>query len=499
MTDGVDSPQPSLVAGGAITIAGQVARFVIQLALLSVLARLLDPADFGLVAIVTALVGFLTVFGDGGLSLAALQSRVLTAKQQDNLFWLNTGTGLVLAGVLAALAAPIAAAVFRPELVGVSLAISPIFLLTCAGIQFRARLLRAGRFLAVAVADLAGVVIALVSAIAAALLGAGYWSLVVQQLVAAAVPLVVVVVVARWLPGLPSRTEGMRPLLRFGGDTILVQLLTYASTNLPVVLLGRTSGATVTGYFSRASVISSLPIAQLAAPLTRVALASLSTASAVGRLSDRLVAAQRVFAWTLVPAYAAFIALGGPIVLVLLGDQWMPVIPIFVALSAGGIFQSVGYVYYWMFLATGRTRLQLAIELPTRVAMIALIFVGAAWGPIGVAWAVTLGLALVWAASAFVGTRLLGVRLAPLFGATAVPVAVSAVAALGAGLFDGLVFSGQWAIVRLAVGLAVMCGIAALAILAFPGVRASFLRVARTAAPLVNAGRRAPGRSDLGA
>ncbi len=79
------------VRGGAVTLAAQGARFVIQLGGLAVLARLLTPADFGLVAIVTALTGFVALFSSLGLSAATVQHDDLTDAQVSTLFWVNLG------------------------------------------------------------------------------------------------------------------------------------------------------------------------------------------------------------------------------------------------------------------------------------------------------------------------------------------------------------------------------------------------------------------------
>ncbi len=84
------------VKASAITLIGQWIRFVIQTGSLIVLARLLSPRDYGLVAMVTAIVGIAQVLGDFGLSLAAVQARVLSRGQKSNLFWLNSLLGLTL-------------------------------------------------------------------------------------------------------------------------------------------------------------------------------------------------------------------------------------------------------------------------------------------------------------------------------------------------------------------------------------------------------------------
>ncbi|MFX5718569.1 oligosaccharide flippase family protein, partial [Acinetobacter baumannii] len=80
--------------GGGITIASQMVKVVLMLGSTVILARLLNPTDYGLVVMVLAVVGVGEIFRDFGLSMAALQAKSLSQEQQSNLFWINTGVGL---------------------------------------------------------------------------------------------------------------------------------------------------------------------------------------------------------------------------------------------------------------------------------------------------------------------------------------------------------------------------------------------------------------------
>ena len=94
--------------GALVTLTGQAARILIQLTSVVVLARLLDPRDYGVLAMVLAVVGVGEIFRDFGLSSAAVQAKDLTLHQRDNLFWINTAIGVVLAVLVFAAAGPLA-------------------------------------------------------------------------------------------------------------------------------------------------------------------------------------------------------------------------------------------------------------------------------------------------------------------------------------------------------------------------------------------------------
>ncbi|MET0863732.1 MAG: oligosaccharide flippase family protein, partial [Nakamurella sp.] len=222
MTD-VDSAAAGGLAGSAsrgalVTLGGQAVRVIVQLAGIVILARLLGPSDYGLVAMVTVIVGVGEVFRDFGLSSAAIQAKVLTRQQKDNLFWINVGIGLVLTLLVCALAAPIAHFYDDARLQPLTYALSLTFLLNGLSTQFRADLARHLRFFRLTLADQVGLAVALVAAVLLAANGAGYWALVVQQVGQALVILVMLVCTTGWLPRGMHRGAGMRPFISYGSN-----------------------------------------------------------------------------------------------------------------------------------------------------------------------------------------------------------------------------------------------------------------------------------------
>jgi len=376
---------------------GQWARFVLHMVSLAVLARILDPADYGTLAMVMALVGVATILGDFGLSMASIQSQSLTAAQRNNLFWLNVALGLITAGTVFLLAEPIAIFYDRPELADVTRVLSLVFLLNASAAQFRAEATRKLRFKWLASTDVAAQAISLVAAVLAALAGAGYWALVVQQISLASTSLIFLVVAARWLPGLPQKRAQMRSLITFGANTMGIQAINYASSNVDSVLLGRFWGATQLGFYDRAYQLFRLPLQQIAAPMTRVALPILSKLNNTPSFDKYIERAQLLLAYLFGGMFFFAAAVSSPLIDILLGDNWGASKVLFSILAIGGLFQALGYVYYWIFLAKAMTGLQLRFTIWTRLLMIALIAVGTFFGPLGVAIASTSGLALNWA------------------------------------------------------------------------------------------------------
>jgi PST family polysaccharide transporter len=459
------------VRGSLITVGGQFGRFVVQAVSLLVLARLLNPEDFGLMAMVLSVAGIASVIGDAGLSLAALASRDLDDDQRSALFWLNGAVGLATAGALALMAPWLALFFRRPELAVLMYALAPSFALMGLSVQFRAHINRELRFAALVVVDVGSQALALAFAVVLAMSGAGVWSIVGQYLAAAGSTFVGSACAARWRPRWPRTWTTTWPLLRFGVHNLGAQLLNYLSINVPAMMLGRVAGATQLGYYNRAYTLFALPMSQLAAPLTRVALPMIARRRDDAAFPAILHKAHVLLCYTLVAGFALLATLAPSVVLLLLGPGWHESVPIVRILAIAGAFQALAYVYYWIYLATGRTRRQLLVAVPGRFVMIAGAFVVAPLGGVGVATLIAVGMIILWFSGSVVGVRGTGVDPRPLLATTARVMGVFAAGSGAAILVDVTLLPADAALLRLVVGTAVWSATLALAALAVRAVR----------------------------
>ncbi|MFE1645853.1 lipopolysaccharide biosynthesis protein [Microbacterium sp. P01] len=410
--------------GGAATLAGQLARFLIQLLSVVILTRLIAPSDFGVYAMVIAIIGVASVLGDFGLSMAAIQSQTITQQQRSNLFWTNTGVGLVLF-LSSFFAAPLIAAFYdRPELTDIARWLALTFLLNSLMAQFRAEVSTKLKFTWLAAADVAASAVALIAAVSVAAGGLGYWALVVQQIVIAAVTLIILVIAARWLPSMPRRGADMRALYTYGINTLGVQLLTYVTSNIDSILIGRVWGASSLGLYDRAYQLFRLPLLQIAAPMTKVAMPILSKLQADARYESYVQRAQLVLSYCFGGTFLLLAAVSVPAIDIMLGPGWDPAKPIFAILAIGGVFQGIGFVYYWVFLSRALTGLQLRWTVIARSLMIAGVCVGVVWGPIGVAIALTAGQAVSWLLMTVFPMAKTGLQRRPLLAIAVRPIVV---------------------------------------------------------------------------
>lgn len=397
----LEGPVPGLAhtaaRGAVVVLGGQGGRILIQLASVIVLARFLSPSDFGFLAMVLAIIGVGEIFRDFGLSAAAIQAREVTRKARDNLFWINSGIGVVLGALAFSGSGLISAFYGQPEIVAITQVLSLTFVLNGLATQYRADLNRRFRFVALAVSDVASQALGLTAGILMAVNGFGYWALVAQQLVQAGTALVFVVVSGRWVPGSPHRGTDMSEFTRFGWNLTGAQIIGYLGNNVDSMVIGARFGAGPLGLYNRAFQLLLSTLSQLRGPSTTVALPVLSRLQdEPDRFNAYLLRAQIALGYTLVVGLGMAAGAARPIVEVALGPRWLPVVPIFVFLALAGIFQTLSYVGYWVYLSRNLTGDLLRYSLLTATIKVTCVLVGSLWGVLGVAIGFAIAPALAW-------------------------------------------------------------------------------------------------------
>ena len=366
--------------GAAVTAGGLWMRTLLQLVSTMVLARLLEPADFGLVAMIMAIVGVADLVRDFGLTGAILQARDLTSRQWSGLLWFSAALGAGLMIVIAA-SAPLIAALYGEErLVVLTLAIAPTLLLNGIAMPMQAAVQRQLRFGTLAMIDIVSMAVGVALSVVAALLGWGVWSLVVLAGAGQVYRLVALWIAAKPRWGAPRIGRDIRPFVTTGGSIFGVQLLNYAARNLDNVIIGQQLGPAALGQYSRAYSLFLLPQQQLTGPLGRVALPVLSRLQDdADRYRRYIRGAFSVIGYLALSAYAIAAAVAHPLMLVLLGPGWDAAADVFALLAIAGVAQAVGNVQGWMYISLGRAHRQFVYYLVTRPLVIASFFVGIWW------------------------------------------------------------------------------------------------------------------------
>jgi PST family polysaccharide transporter len=383
------------IRGGFARILAQAANFSLRIGSLMILARLLDPKDFGLVGMVTAFTGVLNLFRDFGLSTATVQRVIVTEEQLSTLFWINIAFGGALAVVVVVLAPVIADFYHEPRLFWVAVVLATGFLFNAAGIQHSAVLQRHMRFTDLATINTVAVVVSSGVAIGMAKAGYGYWALVVMTVTFPLASTIGMWLSAGWVPGLPRREIGLRSMMRFGGTITLNGVVVYIAYNFEKVLLGRFWGADAVGIYGRAYQLVNIPTDNLNGAVGEVAFSALS------RIQDDPARLRNYF----LKGYSLVLALTIPITLVstifakdaiyvLLGEKWREAVPIFRLLAPTIMIFAMINPFSWLLFATGKVVRSLKIALVIAPLVIAGYVLGLPYGPKGVALGYSSAMAL---------------------------------------------------------------------------------------------------------
>ncbi len=374
------------VRGGVVTLVSQGAQFVIQSVATIVLARLLTPADFGLVAMVWAITWLGQSFADFGLSEATIQHPELRHEQVSTLFWINVGIGVGLMLITASLA-PVLTWFYRePRLKGITLALSLIFLFGGLRVQHDALLKRQMRFVALAIRDVASVGLAVPVAIILALKGYAYWALVAHALIGPFGRMAFSWMMIRWIPGRHFRASEVGSLVKFGGNVAASYVIYNVNRSADSVLIGWYWGANPLGLYSRAFNLLMLPVRQLNAPVSSVAIPAYSRIQAEPeRLARYYLRTVNLVVWICAPVFAYLFVTADPVIVLLLGRKWVAAAPVFQILVVSAIGQVLLDTTVWLFVSMGKSAQFLKMMIVISPIVILSFAVGLPFGIKGVA------------------------------------------------------------------------------------------------------------------
>jgi PST family polysaccharide transporter len=341
--------------GGALAMISQVGNVTTQVISTVVLARILVPEDFGLVAMVSAITGYVAIFVDLGTRDAVAQHVRLASGEASALYWVTAATGLAIA-LLTVICAPLIASFYgAPKLNTITMAMSVPILLSGLYYQQYALMRRALMFRQLAIIDVSGNAIGAALAILLAHLGYGYWALVWKPAVVSFVTACAVWATCGWWPGRPTFTQGVRTMLRFGLNVTGFSVSDAVSRAMDRVALGYTYGPRELGFYQNALNVYENAIGISAAPLHNVASATLT------KLRDNMDALRNAWSTALsslaffaAPAFAVLAVVGQDLVVLLLGPKWKTAGIILSILALRGPGQVVANTHGWLHVAAAR-------------------------------------------------------------------------------------------------------------------------------------------------
>jgi lipopolysaccharide exporter len=350
-----------------------------------ILARLLAPADFGLVAMAAVVIGFIELFKDLGTATAVIQRKDLSQGLLASVFWLNAGFGLAAAVVLYLLA-PLLGAFYRePQVIPIMQVLSLSFLLSGLSNLQMSLLERNLDFDKLARIEIGTTLFATLVGITAAFLGHGAWSLVYQMLAGNFLGTLLFWSASRWRPSWQFDWPELRSVMGFSLNLTGASIFNYFARNADKFLIGRFLGSQDLGYYDLAYRLMQVPLQGISAVIGRVMFPLYSRMQDdAGQFAWAYLKVASAIALISFPLMLGLTALAGPFVLTLFGAAWMPVMPLLLILAPLGAVQSIATTVGSIYTAKGRTDWALWWTVGAGLLIVLSFVLGLPWGIIGV-------------------------------------------------------------------------------------------------------------------
>ncbi len=378
------------VRGAGVTMLSGGLGFTVQMVATVVLARLLTPADYGLVTMVTTFSLLLLNVGLNGFTEAILQRDEINHSLASNLFWINVAVGLLLSIGFAAAGSLLAKFYHEPRVAHVAVAMSATIFITSTSVLHLALLKRAMCFSVVSVNEIFSRTVSVAVSIALGWAGWGYWALVAGAI---ALPLTVSTLAwtrCRWIPRFPRRVDGTGAMVRFATNVFARFSLNYSTRNVDNLLVGWRFSTHSLGFYKRAYDLFVLPSNQLVSNISEVVISALS------RWKRDQVQYRRYFLRGLSVLAFVGMGLGADLTLVgkdliclLLGPGWEMSGRIFTVFGPGIGIMLIYYTHGWIHLSIGRADRWLRWGFIEIAVTVLLFLVALRWGPTGIAAAWT--------------------------------------------------------------------------------------------------------------
>lgn len=385
--EGVAAPMSQRVAKGAVwTMSATVARIASTILTLPILTRLLTPEEFGLVQIAAPFLFLVMAFSDFGIQPALMVSEEPSRRLWSTAFWaglvLTTLAMLMLMG-----AAPLIASYYNePRAAPILQVLSVTLLIGGTMIVPGTWLIRSMKFQTLAMVEVFATTAGMVAAIAAAWVGWGVWSLVVQQLVMFSLKAIALCTVSKAPLRFEFSVADMKGILGAGWGMTNIRMVNYFSRNADILIVGRFLGATALGFYGIAWRVMTMPIEIFANSLFNVLIPAIGQMkNEPHRLKAALMKAYRTISLFTFPAMAGISALAMPLTIFAFGETFAPAAVPIAALAIHGALQSLVTIQGTVFMTLGRTDLMFRWAMISLGCIIGCLLIGVQWGLNGAA------------------------------------------------------------------------------------------------------------------
>lgn len=350
------------------------------------LARLLGPEAFGLIALAALFISFIETFIDQGFSSAIVQRRDLDSEHLDTAFWTSLGVSITVAVLGVAGAGFIANLFSEPRVEPILRWLSLSFPLTALASVQVAILRRNFAFKVIAARSLIGVVAGGAVGVTMALLNCGVWSLVGQQLSMHLAGVLLLWSTCEWRPKPRFSKQRFQELLSFGINIVGSRILEFVNTNSDNFLIGYFLGPVALGYYTVGYRVLQLMVDLLNTTIEQVALPAFAKMQHdIEQVQRGFYLAIRLTSFVAFPLFCGMSVLAPELIQILFGQQWLPSVPVMQTLAFIGMLNSIYYFKGSVLVAMGKPAWNLGIACVNAIVNVIAFTLVVHWGIVAVA------------------------------------------------------------------------------------------------------------------
>lgn len=370
---------------------------IVLFLLMLVLARLLSPEDFGIVGMAAIVTVAISMVNDRGLGTAIIQKSTLSQEHLSSVFWGGIAFSLLLFAATIVASYPMAL-FFKNPLVQPVVAVQGAgFVIGSLGIVQKSILNKDLEFKKLAVMEVISSVASGVVSITLALMRFGVWSLVIGALVRDGVNVLLVWIYSRWRPRLFFSWRQFKELFSFSANVLGNDVVSYAVTNMDVVIIGRMLGTEALGYYTLALNLVKMPVTRLSGVVSKVAFPAFSAIQDdMKKLRKGFLKASALLSLIIFPLLLGLALFAREFIALFMGEKWMPMAMPLIILVPMGLAKSVGVIRWPVLMALGRPDVELKWNLAYILPLATCIYLGARHSLEGAAAGISLLLVLTF-------------------------------------------------------------------------------------------------------
>jgi len=370
-----NSLKKQAVSGVAWTSVERFAQQIIQFVIGVAIARVLSPADYGVVGMTAIFFAIANTFIDSGFGSALIQKKNRNEDDYSTCFYFNIIVSVILFGIIYVCSPAIARFYRTPILCDVTRVLSITLIINALSISQTSKLTAEMQFKPMAVITVVSQLATGALGLFMAYTGYGVWALVFQQICGSIVRLVLIEVYLKWIPKWIFSKESFHHMFSFGSKILCSSLINTIYDNIYTLVIGRVFSPKEVGYYNRGNQFAYLPSQTLLSIFMKVAYPLMAEVQDdVDKLRKTYKKFLRVPLFVLWPILFGLMALAKPLILLLLGEKWLPCVPILQVLCIGNFFNPLTHINLNILYVKGRTDLVLKLELIKKPIAFAILF-----------------------------------------------------------------------------------------------------------------------------